>query len=577
LATPSDFEVPPDRPHFAVWPRRLPRALVAPETSLWFNLEVAAARYPDRAAYLFFGRALTYRQMRDDAVALAGWLQKAGVEAGDRVALFMQNCPQFPVALYAVMRANAVVVPVNPMNRAEEFKHYIVDPGTKVVICSADLAPIVDAANQALPEGERVRAIVATRYSDAMPPAAPGEGAGEGEGDAPPPAMEAWLRADPPLPSGCTRWLDALGAGLQPGPHVAGADDLALLPYTSGTTGLPKGCMHTHRTLMHNAVGGQWSFAGGPEPVVLGVVPMFHITGMLYSVLGSVYAGCTVVLMPRWDRELAGRLISRHRISHWTCIPTMVIDLFASPNYKSFDLSSLRNISGGGAAMPFAVAERLKAEFGLTFAEGYGLTETAAPSHANPPERAKLQCLGIPIFSVDSRVVDPLTLEELPPGEVGEIITRGPMVFTGYWRHPEETAAAFVQFEGRTFFRTGDLGRMDEEGYFFITDRLKRMINASGFKVWPAEVEMLLYKHPAVHEACIIAARDAYRGETVKAVVVLRSEARGTTSAADIIGWARENMAAYKVPKIVEFVDALPKSGSGKVMWRLLQDQEAAR
>jgi len=298
---------------------------------------------------------------------------------------------------------------------------------------------------------------------------------------------------------------------------------------------------------------------------------------MLYGVLGVVHSGSTHILMPRWDRELAGRLISRYGVTHWTCIPTMVIDLFGSPNYKSFDLSSLRYISGGGAAMPHAVAQRLQDEFGLTFAEGYGLTETAAPSHANPPERAKLQCLGIPIFGVDSRVVDPATMQELPVGEIGEIITRGPMVFKGYWRHPEATKDAFVEFEGKTFFRTGDLGRMDEEGYFFMTDRLKRMINASGYKVWPAEVEMLLYRRPAVQEACIIAARDAYRGETVKAVVVLRAEAKDRTKAEDITAWARENMAAYKVPKIVEFVESLPKSGSGKVMWRLLQDEEAAR
>jgi fatty-acyl-CoA synthase len=567
----SDFTVPADRPHFKIWPRRLPRAVLAPATSLWFNLEVTAKRFPDRIAYLFFGQALTYRQLHDEAVALAGWLQRAGVQAGDRVAVYLQNCPQFPIALYAVLRADAVVVPVNPMNKADEFQHYISDPGTKVVICSADLAATVEAANAALPEHERVRAIVATRYSDTMP-------AGTiAEADAPPPAMEQWLRSDPPLPAGCTRWRDAIGERLVPTPARAGPDDLALLPYTSGTTGLPKGCMHTHRTLMHNCVGGQWGYAGGPEPVVLGVVPMFHITGMLYSVLGSVYSGATVVVMPRWDRELAGRLISAHRISHWVCIPTMVIDLFGSPNYKSFDLSSLRSISGGGAAMPHAVAERLRDEFGLTFAEGYGLTETAAPSHSNPPERAKLQCLGIPIFSVDSRIVDPITLEELPPGETGEIITRGPMVFTGYWKHPEATAAAFIEFDGRKFFRTGDLGRMDEEGYFFMTDRLKRMINASGFKVWPAEVEMLLYKHPAVQEACIISARDAYRGETVKAVVVLRADAKGKTTAEDIVAWSREHMAAYKVPKIVEFVDSLPKSGSGKVMWRLLQDQESAR
>ncbi len=567
--------VPADRPHLKHWPKRLPRELVVPETSLWVNMEVSARRYPDKPLYIFFGRALSFKEARDQAEALAGWLQSVGVKAGDRGPVYMQNCPQYAVACYAVLRANAVVVPVNPMNRADEFSHYIADAGARVAICSADLADQVEAANAALPAAERLTDVLVTRYTDAMP---------EGTMDpavAPPPAMEAWLRSDPPLPAPASarylRWTDALALNCVPGPHTAQIDDLALLPYTSGTTGNPKGCMHTHRTLMHNAIGGgQWGYASA-ESVSLGVVPMFHITGMMYGVLSPVYGGSTGVLMPRWDRELAGRLISRYQVSHWTCIPTMIIDLFASPNYASYDLTSLRCLSGGGAAMPFAVAERLRDEFGLMFAEGYGLTETAAPSHANPPESPKLQCLGMPIFGVDSRVVDPLTLQELSYGEVGEIITHGPMVFKGYWRHPEATEASFVEFEGKSFFRTGDLGRMDEDGFFFITDRLKRMINASGYKVWPAEVEMLLYKHPAIQEACIIAAHDAYRGETVKAVVVLRAEARGKTAPEDITAWSRDYMAAYKVPRIVEFVDSLPKSGSGKVMWRLLQDQEAAR
>jgi fatty-acyl-CoA synthase len=569
--------VPQDRPHFAHWPKRLPRELAIPETTLWFNLEVAAKRFPDKAAYRFFGRALSYAQLAAEAEAIAGWLQSVGVGKGDRVAIYLQNCPQFVAAFYGIVRADAVVVPVNPMNRADELAHYITDPQTKVVICAADLAGFVADANATLPEGERLSHILVTRYADAMPD----EGRVEPD-EAPAPAVLDWLRAAPKLPdatrsTGVTRWADALAAGKAPSEHTAQPDDLALLPYTSGTTGLPKGCMHTHRTLMSNACGGgQWSFAS-PETVALAVVPMFHITGMMYGVLGSVFLGTTNVILPRWDRELAGRLIGKHRVTHWTCIPTMIIDLFGSPNYKSFDLSSLAYLSGGGAAMPQAVAQRLLDEFGLTFAEGYGLTETAAPSHANPPERAKLQCLGMPIFGVDSRIVDPETLKELPPGETGEIITRGPMVFKGYWRHPEATEAAFIDFEGRKFFRTGDLGTMDEEGYFFLTDRLKRMINASGYKVWPAEVEMLLYKHPAVQEACIIAAKDAYRGETVKAVVVLRSEAQGKTTEQDITDWARQHMAAYKVPKLVEFVDSLPKSGSGKVMWRLLQDKEAQK
>ena len=374
-------DVPADRPHFAIWPKRLPHAVIAPETSLWVNLDIAATRFPDKPAYIFFGRELTYRELHAQADAIAGWLQSVGVGAGDRVAIYLQNCPQYVAAYYGIIRANAVVVPVNPMNRAEEFKHYITDPGTKVVICSADLAAIVDGANAALPEAERVSQVLVTRYTDAMP-----EGPIDAS-DAPPPAMDAWLRSDPELPAGCLRWSEVLALGLSPGPHLAQPDDLALLPYTSGTTGLPKGCMHTHRTLMANSVGGGvWSHASA-ETVSLSVVPMFHITGMMYGVVGNIFLGSTSVLLPRWDRELAGRLISKYKITHWTCIPTMIIDLFGSPNYKHFDLTSLTYLSGGGAAMPQAVAQRLLDEFGLTFAEGYGLTETAAPTHANPPER----------------------------------------------------------------------------------------------------------------------------------------------------------------------------------------------
>ena len=561
-----------DRPHHAIWPKRLPRSIVLPETSLWFNLEVTARRYPSKPAYRFFGQALTLAELKAQAEALAGWLQAHGVSKGDRVAVFMQNCPQFVVAVHAVLRADAVVVPVNPMNKADEFGHYITDPGTRVVLTTADLVATVAEANGRLPAEQQLRHIVATRFTDAMPATLEPD-------EMPNAAILQWLQSDPPMPQAgvpITRWTDALAAGHAPGPHTAGPDDLALLPYTSGTTGLPKGCMHTHRTLMHNVLsGGLWGF-GGTDTVGLGVVPMFHITGFIYGCLATVASGSTTVLLPRWDRELAGRLIARHRVTHWTCIPTMIIDLFGSPNYASFDLSSLKYLSGGGAAMPQAVAQRLIDEFGITFAEGYGLTETAAPTHSNPPERAKLQCLGIPVIGTDSRIIDPDTLQELPVGEAGEIVSCGPQVFKGYWGHPEATKAAFIQLDGKTFFRTGDLGRMDEEGYFFITDRLKRMINASGYKVWPSEVELLLFKCPLVQEACIIATRDAYRGESVKAVIVLRAEARAAARPDDIIAWAREHMAAYKVPREVEFVDALPKSGSGKVMWRLLQEKEPA-
>jgi fatty-acyl-CoA synthase len=551
-------------PHLAFWPKHLPLTLAVPDTTLWFNAKVSSRRFPKKTFYSFMGRDMSFGEFEAQAQAIAGWLQAQGVKPGDRVLLMMQNCPQYAVAFYGALRAQAVVVPINPMNKSAELGHYIIDPQAKVAMLSADVASEMAKANDMLDPGQRLQHLLVTHYRDALPP--------REQATAMPAPMADWLYADQPLPTGATAWAAALSAAHKPAPYTGQPDDLAVLPYTSGTTALPKGCMHTHRTLMPNAVNGAWGHAGA-ETVSLGVVPMFHITGMMYGLHAALWAGSTVVLLPRWDRDLAARLIQERRVSHWTCIPTMIIDMLGSPNVASFDLTSLRYISGGGAAMPQAVAERLKRDFDLTFVEGYGLTETAAPSHSNPVDRAKLQCLGIPIFGVDSRVVDPETLAEMPVGEVGEIIMSGPMIFNGYWQQPEATAKAFVMIDGKKFFRSGDLGRMDDEGYFFITDRLKRMINASGFKVWPSEVELMLYKHPAVQEACVIATHDAYRGETVKAVVVLRANAKDTQPQA-IIDWAREQMAAYKVPRVVSFIDALPKSGSGKVMWRLLQDQE---
>jgi fatty-acyl-CoA synthase len=559
---------PDPHAHHRFWPTRLPHRITPPATSLWHNLAVSALRYPDKPALVFFDRVLTYRDLHTQAERLAAHLREQGVQDGDRVILLMQNCPQWVVAHFAILRANAVVVPVNPMNRAEELKHYIVDPDARVAIAAADLAGELLKANSEVREGERLRHLVVSHYSDAIGPQAEI-----------PPAWGDWLatrHATPALPGGSVSdWAEALACKGTAPAHNRGPDDLAVLPYTSGTTGLPKGCMHPHRSIMHNAVAvGQWTHST-VENVGLLVVPMFHITGMVAGMHAAVYIGATMVVMPRWDRDLAGQLISRWRVTHWTNIPTMIIDLLASPRFDQYDLSSLVLVGGGGAAMPQAVAQRLLEQYGLRYSEGYGLTETAAPSHNNPPDHPKQQCLGIPFLSTEARVVDPITLQEMPQGEAGEIIIHGPEVFDGYWKRPEATEAAFITFEGLRYFRSGDLGRVDEDGYFFITDRLKRMINASGFKVWPAEVEALMFRHPAIAEACVIATQDAYRGESVKAVVVLRESARGSTREQDIIDWCRENMAAYKCPRTVEFVSALPKSGSGKVMWRQLQEQES--
>ena len=560
------------QPHYKFWPRRLPHRITPPAVSLWDNLATSARRFPQKAALVFFGRTTTYAALAEQAERLAARLYQLGVRKGDRVALNMQNCPKLVVAHFAILRANAVVVPVNPMNRAEELKHYITDPDARVAITTADLAGDLAAASNALPAGNGLQHLVVTHFADAFDAGAEGEAA-------PPPAWREWLgarHAAPALSGGTVHgWADALACPEAPPPLDVGPGDLALLPYTSGTTGLPKGCMHPHAGVMHNAVASlAWS-NGTSENVTLAVIPMFHITGMVSMLHTVIYGGGTLVVMPRWDRDLAGRLISRYRVTHWTNIPTMVIDLLGSPQMRSYDLSSLVYIGGGGAAMPQPVAQRLLEEFGLRYTEGYGLTETAAPSHTNPPDAPKQQCLGIPFVSTESFVIDPDTLEPVAQGEQGEIVICGPQVFSGYWKRPDATRAAFIERDGKRFFRTGDLGRTDEDGYFFMTDRLKRMINASGFKVWPAEVEALMFRHPAIQEACVIATRDAYRGESVKAIVVLR-HSHADTSAADIVAWCRENMAVYKAPRVVEIVAALPKSGSGKVMWRALQESENA-
>ena len=561
--------------HAAVWPARLPLRMNPPATPLWANLAISAWRYPEKTALVFMGKRWTYRELMAASEQMAGHLARLGVRKGDRVLLDMQNCPQLVITHFAILRLDAVVVPVNPMNKAHELQHYITDPDVKVGVITADLAPELAQANAELPEQQRLAHMVVTQFTDVFDPQTldPAEM---------PSAWKDWLlprRALPSLPGGQVHaWSDLMQQphGQSLAAAQAGSEDLAVLPYTSGTTGLPKGCMHTHGTVMHNAVAsGMWG-SGTAENVTLCVVPMFHITGMVSLMHANIYLGATLVVMPRWDRDVAGHLISKWKVTHWTNIPTMVIDLLGSPHLEQYDLSSLVYIGGGGAAMPEAVAQRLLEQFGLRYVEGYGLTETAAPSHTNPPDQPKQQCLGIPFISVDSRVVDPDTLKELPVGESGEIVTHGPQVFKGYWKRPEATAAAFFEMDGKSFFRTGDMGRVDEQGYFFMTDRLKRMINASGFKVWPAEVEALMFKHPAIQEACIIATKDAYRGESVKAVVVLRASHKGQVSEQDIIDWCRDNMAVYKIPRAVQFADALPKSGSGKVMWRALQEAEMA-
>jgi fatty-acyl-CoA synthase len=304
----------------------------------------------------------------------------------------------------------------------------------------------------------------------------------------------------------------------------------------------------------------------------LGGAPLFHMLGMQAGMNLRIILGATVVMLPRWNAAAVARLIERHGISAWSAPPAMLVEFFAHPETQQRNLDSLAVLAGGCAAMPEAVAVRLCDQFAIAYNEAYGMTETAAFLLANPLLRGKMQCLGVPTFGVEVRVIDPVTLQEVAPGEVGELIVHGQQIMQGYWRNEKADAEAFIEHDGKRFLRTGDLVSVDEDGYYFMRDRLKRMIAASGYKVWPAEVESLMYEHPAVQEACVIGVPDAKRGETVKVLIVLNPAFSGEVSEQDIIDWSRERMAVYKTPRLVEFVTKLPKSNAGKIQWRLIQE-----
>lgn len=550
----------------AFWPKGLPDRLMVPQVPLTHYLDVAADRYPHKAAIVYGGRALSYGQLHTRVNALAGYLsQRLGVQPGDRVLLMSQNCPQFIEAFYAVMRAGAVVVPVNAMSTAEEVAYYMHNSGAQVALVAQELLSHVLPNMQAqTPDG--LKAVMVHAYSDALP-------AEHIDPDLPDVVLAPRL----PLSQGGLHGMEeAIALQLAPPAKHPDVNDLCVLPYTSGTTGHPKGCKHTHATVLASNMSSQVWRGLHAESVFLAVAPMFHMLGMQGGMNVPITLSATIVMMPRWHAPTAARLIEKHRVTSWAAPPAMLIDFFANPKANEWDLASLSTLSGGGAAMPESVASLLQSRFGISYNEAYGLSETASFLLGNPPARGKRQCLGVMTPGVDARIVDPITLEALPQGEVGEIVTSGDQLMLGYWKNEAADRDAFFERDGKRFFRTGDLASIDEEGYFFMRDRLKRMINASGYKVWPAEVESTMYEHPAIHEACVVGVSDPHRGETVKVLVVLKPDARGKVTEQDIVDWSRERMAVYKAPRLVRFMDSLPKSGTGKILWRELQDAERA-
>jgi fatty-acyl-CoA synthase len=548
--------------HYEFWPK-ISKSLKVPSTSLYDNLKVSASRYPDQDAIYYYGNKLSYEQLDSEVNALAGYLQhKLGVRTGEKVLLFMQNSPQFVIGYYAILRANAVVVPINPMLVADELEFYVRDCAIKTALAAQELYERI----QPLLGKTSLENLLIATYSDYA-------------GD----EFEGMLPKEVEAPrvsfseGGHYLWNEAIQAKLNPTEHTSKGDDLACLPYTSGTTGLPKGCMHTNRTVNANTVGAYYWSLTTPNAVHLMSLPLFHVTGMVHSMHMPIYSGSTMVILTRWNRDHAVEMIKTLNCTHWVTIATMIVDFLANPKLKAEDIASLTSISGGGAALPEAVGEKLFNLSGLRFVEGYGLSETIAQTHFNPAERPKMQCLGIPSFDVDARIIEPSTGKELGVGEVGEIIVNGPQMMVGYYNRDDENRNSFIDINGKKFFRTGDIGRFDEEGYFFIVDRVKRMINASGYKVWPTEIESYLYKHPAIQQACVVGVQDPRRGETVKAFVILKEGFEGKVSAEEIIEWSKQHMAAYKYPRQIEFRKQFPMTSSGKILWRTLQEEEKVK
>lgn len=544
--------------HYSSWPARMPKRLDYPQTPLHDMLATSARRFPHKPGVIYYGNEISYGQIWTQARQLAGALAAFGVRKGDRVAVYMQNCPHYLISCFGILAAGGVMVPLNPMLVERELYNLLGDCGAKAVITTTELhgriAPIASDLG--------VEHVICGSLWDYMPenPAIP---------------MPDFMAALPRTIDGAESWSQTL-AQAGPAPDVdLEPGDMAMLPYTAGSTGLPKGCVHTHATVTANVWSAMYWTHLTSGTVVLASLPFFHVTGFIHSLAAPVAAGSTIVLLTRWDREAALQAIEKYGVTHFVNITAMMIDMLSAPDIARRDLSSLQMLGGGGTPLPVAVGERLKELTGLDYVEGYGMTETISQTHFNPCDKAKLGSIGIPDFGVDARIIDVESLQELPAGQQGEMVIHAPEVMLGYWNKPVETEEAFIEIDGKRFLRTGDICRVDEDGYYFVTDRLKRMINAAGFKVWPAEIESVLYKHPHVLEACVISAPDAKRQETVKALVVARPGCQADPE--EIIAWSRQQMSAYKAPRIVEVVEALPKSGAGKILWKQVQEQEMAK
>jgi long-chain acyl-CoA synthetase len=517
-------------------------------------------RKPDGAAVHYFDSSITYRELDELTDALAAGLRGRGLEPGDRVAVYLQNVPQFVMAMVAAWKAGAIMVSINPMLKSRELTTLLTDSGARALIALESLWH--DFAKEVV-QSTDVQIAITTSELDFI-------------GDEVPTLIADSRRQRDEGTVDLVELIEAHRGERPPEPSLA-PGDVAFLTYTSGTTGPPKGAMNTHGNLTFNSQAYRDWIGLTEDDVVFGVAPLFHITGLVGHIGVSLLTGMPLVLSYRFDPDVALELIERHRVTFTVGAITVFIAMMNAPTASQRDVSSFKKIVSGGAPIAPPTVEAFERHFGAYIHNIYGLTETTSPSHCVPfgirapvDEASGALSVGVPIFNTTVRIVGEND-EDLPPGEVGEIVTEGPQVVSGYWNKPEETENAIPG--GR--LHTGDVGLMDENGWFYIVDRKKDQINAAGYKVWPREVEDVLYGHEAVREAAVVGVPDEYRGETVKAFVSLKPGAE--VDADTLIAFCKERMAAYKYPRQIEFIDELPKTASGKVLRRELRAQEAAK
>ncbi|TCS83770.1 long-chain-fatty-acid--CoA ligase [Tepidibacillus fermentans] len=543
------------------YPKEVPHTISYPEISIPELLVNAAREYPNQDAISFMGKTIKFKELLNDVYKFAHGLKQLGVKKGDRVALLLPNTPQSVIVYYGALMLGAIVVQNNPMYTERELEHQLVDSGAEVII-TLDLF---------YPKVENIRSktflkhVIVTSIKDYLPF---------------PKNMlyNLKLRKDgqyvPVLKKDGVCFFSRLMKRQPVFPiHVQldPKEDIALLQYTGGTTGIAKGVMLTHYNLVVNVIQeAHWLYrAKKGQERILGVLPFFHVFGMTSVMNLSIHLASTMILIPRFKAEEILQTIQKEKPTFFPGAPTMYIAILNHPNVKQYDLSSIEACISGSAPLPLEVQDKFEKLTGARLVEGYGLTETSPVTHANPIwEKRKIGSIGIPWPDTEAKIVDPVTGEDVELGGIGELAIKSPVVMKGYWNRPEETAKVLVN----GWLLTGDMATMDDEGYFYIVDRKKDMIIAGGYNIYPREVEEVLYEHEAVQEAVVVGIPDPYRGETVKAFIVLKEGAK--TNEKELDAFCRERLAAYKVPKAYEFRTELPKTMVGKILRRTLVEEE---